>query len=193
MKLFKLISLLLLVSLLSSCKSSEKETPVTDKKTEVVAKTETVAKKADHGIVTKESFVDVKTTMDRLEKIISKKEGINLFNRINHAENFRKTGAKDVADSELIIFGNPKVGLKMLSKDPKSGLDLPLKILAYQAKDGKVYISYRAVSFYNQIYDLENCEAQAKMDKSLTKISDIIIKSPKDFKAFIKKAKAAKK
>ena len=191
MKLSNLIGLLLVVTLLSSCKTSEKETPVQEKKTETVTKT--VSKKADHGIVTKESFVDVKTTMDRLEKIISKKEGIKLFDRINHAANSRKTGAENVADSELIIFGNPKVGLKMLSKDPRSGLDLPLKILAYQAKDGKVYISYRAVSFYNQIYDLENCEAQGKMNKAINNISDIIIKSPEDFKAFMKKAKATKK
>lgn len=37
-----------------------------------------------HGIVTKESAVDVNTTINRLEKII-KKKGITLFNRINHA------------------------------------------------------------------------------------------------------------
>jgi len=142
-----------------------------------------------HGIVVKQSHVDVKTTMDRLEKIISKKEGLNLFNRINHAENSRNAGNKDVLDSELIIFGNPKVGLKMLSKDPKSGLDLPLKIVAYQDKDGKVYIAYRSVSFYSTIYDLKDCKAQAKMNANLNKISDIIIKSPKDFKAFMSKSK----
>jgi len=186
MKLKHLTSLVVLILLVSSCKSTDKESTSPEIKIEV--KTE----KQDHGIVTKQSHVDVKTTMDRLEDLIAKKEGINLFNRINHAENSRNTGAENVADSELIIFGNPKVGLKMLSKDPKAGLDLPLKILAYEGKDGKVYVSYRAVSFYSQIYDLENCEATGKMNGAINKMSDIIIKSPEDFKLFIEKAKAKK-
>ena len=187
MKTSNLIVIALTVVLLLSCKSTTEKPDVVVEK-----KVETLVEKRDHGIVTKESFVDVKTTMDRLEKMISKKENISLFNRINHAENSRNTGAENVADSELIIFGNPKVGLKMLSKDPKAGLDLPLKILAYEAKDGKVYVSYRAVSFYNEIYDLENCEATGKMNAAITKMSDIIIKSPEDFKLFLEKTKAKK-
>ena len=188
MKVFKLISVLLLV-VLSSCKEVKKEQPVTGN---VIEKEIQAPPKKEHGIVTKESFVDVKTTMDRLEKIISKKKEIQLFDRINHAENSRNSGAKDVADSELIIFGNPKVGLKMTTKDPKSGLDLPLKVLAYQAKDGKVYVSYRAVSFLSEIYELGECEAQEKMNKSINKITDIITKSPEDFKKFMETAKAEK-
>ena len=184
MKITNIIPVALIVVLLLSCKSTTEKPDVVVEK-----KTETVVEKRDHGIVTKESFVNVKTTMDRLEKIISKKDNIRLFNRINHAQNSRNTGAENVADSELIIFGNPKVGLKMLSKDPKSGLDLPLKILAYQAKDGKVYVSYRAVTYYPEIYDLDNCEATGKMNAAITKMSDIIIKTPEDFKLFIEKSK----
>jgi len=185
MKTINLFSILVVVLMLSSCKSTEKG--IVSQKNKEVVTTQEVAK---HGIVTKQSFVDVKTTMDRLEKIIAKKKGIRLFTRINHAQNSINAGLKNVDDSELIIFGNPKVGLKMLSKDPQSGLDLPLKILAYKAKDGKVYVAYRSVSFYSEIYNLKGCKAQAKMNASLNKISDIIIKSPKDFKLFLAKAKA---
>ena len=186
MKTTSIISMLVAILLVSSCKSTQKEVSVQENKIEASSQI------PDYGIITKQSFVDVKTTMDRLENIIAKKKGLGLFNRINHAENSRKTGAENVADSELIIFGNPKVGLKMLSKDPKSGLDLPLKILAYEAKDGKVYVSYRAVTYYSEIYDLENCEATGKMNAAITTLSDIIIKSPEDFKLFLEKAKANK-
>ena len=145
-----------------------------------------------NGIVTKESFVDVNTTMNRLEKIIEKK-GITKFNRINHAENSRNAGAKDVADAELMIFGKPAVGLKMMSKDPKAGLDLPLKMLAYVGKDGKVYVSYRDTKFYSEIYDLESCKVHHKMSGILNKLSSVITKSPEDFKAFMEKSKAEAK
>jgi len=179
MKKIVLSSLLILGVLMVGCKKTQKIATV-EKQTIVENKQSNT-----HGIVTKPSFVDVKTTMDRLEKIISKTDGIKLFNRINHAENSRNTGATNVADNELIIFGNPKVGLKMLKKDPRAGLDLPLKIVAYQAKDGKIYVSYRAVSFYGNIYNLGECEAKNKMNNKLNKISDIITKSPEDFKAFM--------
>ena len=142
-----------------------------------------------HGIVTKESAVDVNTTINRLEKII-KKKGITLFNRINHAENSRNTGAKNVPDAELLIFGKPAVGLKMMLKDPRAGLDLPLKILAYEGKDGKVYVTYRDVSFYGQIYNLEGCKVHHKMSKILDKLSAVITKSPEDFKVFLENGKS---
>ena len=158
----------------------------------VVKKEATVSKMDKNGIVTKESFVDVNTTISRLEKIIAKK-GITQFNRINHAENSRKAGAKDVADAELLIFGKPAVGLKMMSKDPKAGLDLPLKILAYVAKDGKVYVSYRDTVFYSEIYNLEGCKVHKKMSGILNKLSSVITKSPEDFKAFMEKSKAEAK
>ena len=164
------------------------EAPVSDKVE--VKKSEVATVQMDkNGIVTKESFVDVNTTMNRLEKIIAKK-GITNFNRINHAANSRKAGAKDVADAELLIFGKPAVGLKMMGKDPKAGLDLPLKMLAYVAKDGKVYVSYRDTAFYSEIYNLEGCKVHKKMSGILNKLSSIVTKSPEDFKAFMEKAKA---
>jgi len=191
MKLKTLITVSITILLMASCTQTKKET-ATKLNKEVVEKTVEEIKEIDYGIITKQSFVDVKTTMDRLEKIISKKEGIRVFIRINHAENLRKTGAENVADSELVIFGNPKVGLKMLSKDPRSGLDLPLKIIAYAGKDGKTYISYRDVLHYSNIYNLEGCEAKKKMSGAISKLSDIIIKSPEDFKLFLEKAKTKK-
>ncbi len=162
------------------------QAPVIEKKIEV--KSVQIDK---HGIVTKESFVDVNTTINRLEKII-KKKGITLFNRIDHAQNSRNAGAKNVDNAQLLIFGKPSVGLKMMSKDPKAGLDLPLKMLAYKAKDGKVYVSYRDVAFYSEIYNLEGCKVHTKMNGILNKLSNVITKSPEDFKLFVESKKAKK-
>ncbi len=184
MKTNKIITILITILLISSCASTQKTTTI-----KVEKENKKVIKEVNYGIITKRSFVDVKTTMDRLEKIISKKEGIRVFIRINHGENSRNSGAENVADSELVIFGNPKVGLKMLAKDPRSGLDLPLKILAYKGEDGKVYISYRDVLHYGDIYNLEGCEAKNKMSRAINKLSSIITKSPEDFKLFLEKTR----
>ncbi len=124
-----------------------------------------------HGIVTKKSNVDVKTTIDRIEMMI-KKKGLTLFARINHKENAKKAGGAKLKDAEVIIFGNPKVELRMLTRDPKAGLDLPFKMSAYKAKDGNVYLSYREPRFYAQIYDLYGCKSKNTMSILLDKISD---------------------
>ena len=136
-----------------------------------------------NGIVTKQSSVDVKTTIDRIEMMV-KKKGLTLFNRINHKENAKKASGPDLNDAELIIFGNPKAGLKLMTKDPKAGLDLPLKMLAYKAKDGNVYLSYRDVKFYEKIYNLEGCKVQNKMSKMLNIFSQRATLSPEAFKVF---------
>ena len=144
-----------------------------------------------HGIVTKKSTNDVKTTINRIEMMI-KKKGLTLFNRINHKENAKNAGGPTLDDAEVIIFGNPKMGLRMMTRDPKSGLDLPLKMIAYKAKDGSVYISYRDVRFYSKIYDLYGCKVYNKMSIMLDKFSDRAILPPAEFKALLSKNKEVK-
>ena len=124
-----------------------------------------------NGIVTKKSNNDVKTTINIIEDM-AKAKGLTLFNRINHQLNSKKAGGADLKPAELIIFGNPKVGLKMMTKDPKAGLDLPLKVLAYEAEDGNVYVSYRDVKFLAKIYDLKDCKVQNKMSGLLDKFTN---------------------
>ena len=153
--------------------------PTTAPKTEVKT-----SKMSEHGIVTKQSAVDVNTTMNRLEALVSKK-GANVFNRINHQANAKKAGGVDMDEAQLLIFGKPKVGLKMMTKDPKAGLDLPLKMLVYKAKDGQVYISYRDVAFYEKIYNLKGCKVHYKMSKFLDMLSNKVTLSQKEFDAFL--------
>lgn len=124
-----------------------------------------------NGIVTKKSNNDVTTTINIIEDFV-KMKGLTLFNRINHQLNSKKAGGADLKPSEVIIFGNPKMGLKLMTKDPKAGLDLPMKIIAYEGKDGNVYLSYRDVKFFDKIYDVEGCKVSPKMSGMLDKVTD---------------------
>lgn len=145
-----------------------------------------------NGIVTKKSNTDVKTTIDRIEMMV-KEKGLTLFNRINHKENAKKADGPDLDDAELIIFGSPKIGLNLMTKDPKAGLDLPLKMLAYKTKDGNVYLSYRDVKFYANIYNLEGCKVHSKMSEMLDMFSQKATLSPEAFEALSQKNKEAAK
>ena len=97
---------------------------------------------ASDSIVTKPSAHSVSKTLDRLTKILESK-GITVFGRVDHAAGAKKVGA-DMPATELLIFGNPKLGTPLMQSNRAVGLDLPMKALAWEDKDGKVYLSYTA-------------------------------------------------
>jgi uncharacterized protein (DUF302 family) len=66
---------------------------------------------AESDLITVKSSRGVKITADRLETVLTEK-GITVFIRINHSEGARKAGKK-LRPTELVIFGNPKVGTPM--------------------------------------------------------------------------------
>jgi uncharacterized protein (DUF302 family) len=48
----------------------------------------------------------------------------------------------DLAPSQLLVFGNPKLGTPAMQADPLAGLYLPLKILVYQDVEGATWLAY---------------------------------------------------
>jgi len=92
------------------------------------------------GIIMVESNYSVPETLDRLTKILTSK-GITIFARVDHAAGAKKVG-KELAPTQLLIFGNPKLGTPLMLSNRNIGLDLPLKALAWQDSDGKVRVSY---------------------------------------------------
>ncbi len=99
-----------------------------------------IASPAFAKIIKKKSNFEVKETLNRLETMI-KSKGFKVFARIDHGQ-----GAKSVNQmlrpTELLIFGNPKVGSQLMASSQSIGLDLPVRVLAYKDAGGSVYLSY---------------------------------------------------
>lgn len=83
---------------------------------------------------------DVPTTMDALEAAVNG-AGATVFARVNHAGGAEKVGL-ELAPSEVLIFGNPKLGTPAMQDDALAGLFLPLKVLVYADDAGDVWLSY---------------------------------------------------
>lgn len=115
----------------------------------VVATTGAPAAAAD-GVIVVASANDVKTTTDKLEKILTSK-GITVFARVDHAAGAKSIG-QTLRPMELLVFGNPKLGTPLMQQDQQMGLDLPLKALVYEAADGKTYIAYSDPAFLSKRY-----------------------------------------
>ena len=104
--------------------------------------------RAADGVILVASKNDVKTTANKLEKILTEK-GVTVFARVNHA-----AGAKSIGQSlrpmELLIFGNPKLGTPLMQKNQEIGLDLPLKALIFEAENGTTYIAYNDPAYLSK-------------------------------------------
>jgi uncharacterized protein (DUF302 family) len=108
--------------------------------------------KAGDGIVSKESKYSVPETLDRVDALLQSK-GIKIFVRVDHSGEAEKAGLK-MPPTQLLIFGNPKGGTPVMLAAPTAAIDLPLKALAWQDADGKVWLSYNDPEYLKKRYGL---------------------------------------
>ena len=121
---------------------------------------------ADEGLISVKSSHDVKTTADRLESIL-KKKGMTVFGRGNHAKGAQKVGKK-LRPTELVIFGNPKVGTPLMQCNQSVGIDLPQKALIWKDKMGQVWLSYNDPKYLRNRHNLNKCNTViTKIEKAL--------------------------
>ncbi|HEV2710651.1 MAG TPA: DUF302 domain-containing protein [Edaphobacter sp.] len=94
---------------------------------------------SSNGLVSHPSPYSVPETLDRLESILRAKS-ITIFARVGHSGEAAKVGLT-MPPTQLLIFGNPQGGTPIMLAAPLSAIDLPLKALAWQDTDGKVWLS----------------------------------------------------
>ena len=104
------------------------------------------------GVVSKPSAHSVEETVDRLEAVLREKN-IHIFVRIDQRAEAEKAGIEMPA-MELLIFGNPKGGTPLMLAEPTIGIDLPLKALAWEDRDGKVWLSYNAPEYLQDRFSI---------------------------------------
>ena len=110
---------------------------------------------ADNGLVSIKSAHDARSTADRLEKALLAK-GMTVFTRIDHAQGAKKVG-KDLRPTELILFGNPKVGTPLMLCGQSVAIDLPQKALVWEDAGGQVWLSYNDPVYLAQRHGIKGC------------------------------------
>ncbi|PLY15665.1 MAG: hypothetical protein C0631_05930 [Sedimenticola sp.] len=126
---------------------------------------------AGDGLVNIKSQHDVKTTADRLENAL-KTKGMTVFTRINHAEAARKIG-KALRPTELVIFGNPKVGTPLMQCGQSVAIDLPQKALIWEDEAGQVWLSYNDPKYLAGRHQIDGCgEVLTKIENALANFAN---------------------
>lgn len=111
------------------------------------------------GVIDVHSRHPVNTTADRLESALLSK-GMTVFARLNHAAAAAAVGL-ELPPTELVIFGNPKVGTPLMQCQQSVAIDLPQKALIWQGPDGQVRLSYNDPGYLAERHSLGACGEQA--------------------------------
>ncbi len=114
--------------------------------------------KAGQGIISKASKYSVPETLDRVDALLQSK-GIKIFVRVDHSREAEKVGLK-MPPTQLLIFGNPKGGTPVMLAALTAAIDLPLKALAWQDADGKVWLSYNDPKYIKKRFGLTDEQIQ---------------------------------
>ena len=120
------------------------------------------------GFIKVKSKHSVAATLDRLEVVLAKK-GMKIFARINHGKGAMSAGI-ELRPTELLIFGNPKVGAPLMACQQTVALDLPQKALAWKDESGQVWLAYNQPDYLKARHKIEGCQAVlSKVSQALTK------------------------
>ena len=126
---------------------------------------------ADKGMISKKSKFSVKVTLDRLENVLRKK-GITIVTRWSHHSGAKKVGI-NLRPTELLIFGNPKMGSHFFTSQQTAGIDLPMKALAWKDEKGQVWLTYNDPKYIASRHDINNRpEIVKKMTGALNNLTN---------------------
>ena len=91
------------------------------------------------GVVHYRSTRSVEHTVADLSAAIEG-AGAKIFAVIDQAAE-AKAGGLDLRPTCLIVFGNPRAGTPIMEVAPPAALELPLRLLVWEAKDGQTWVT----------------------------------------------------
>ena len=100
-----------------------------------------------------------------------KSKGMTIFKRVSHSAGAAKVGL-ELRSTELLIFGNPKVGTLLMQCQQLAALDLPQKALVYEDENGQVWYAYNDPEYIAYRHNVVGCDdVVSKISKALFNFS----------------------
>jgi uncharacterized protein (DUF302 family) len=126
---------------------------------------------AEDGLVTKPSKYSVAETIDRFEAAVKDAGAFQIFTRIDFKA-FAATQGGKVLPSHLLIFGGGRALQPLLPTSPKAAIDLPLKVLAWEDENGKVWITYNTSEY---LKDRHRIKGHDDVLKRMTDVTESLV------------------
>lgn len=127
---------------------------------------------AESGLVTKPSPYSVGETLDRLESVL-KSKGVTLVLRWDHAQKAQNANI-ELRPTELLLFGNPKLGSHLMTSQQATAIDLPMKAVAWEDSEGQVWLTYNDPEYLARRHGIDDrSEIINKMVGALNNFSSV--------------------
>lgn len=128
----------------------------------------------NEGIVMFMSDDSVEDVYARLRTAIDGNENLTIVAELNHSENAASVNL-ELADSRLIVFGNPAVGTPFMQADQTAGIDLPVKMLVFD-NGTNTSIIWNDPAYLADRHDLpEDLPAIATMRGALENLTNVAL------------------
>ena len=114
---------------------------------------------ADAGLENVASAFSVAETVDRLGAA-AEAAGMTVFARVDHAAGAAEVGLP-LRPTELILVGNPRGGTPLMQDAQTAGIDLPLRALAWEDADGRVWVTTNDTAWIAARHGLGEASAAA--------------------------------
>ena len=126
-------------------------------------------------MITRQSQFDVSTTLDRLEAALNEK-GIKPLARVDHAAAARAVDL-ELRPTQVLFFGNPRLGTPLMQSDQTAGLDLPMRVIAWEDEKGTSWLGYHSPEAMFERLDLPDVtEVVGKISAVLDALTEYAIK-----------------
>jgi uncharacterized protein (DUF302 family) len=110
------------------------------------------------GLIRRESRHPAAATIHRLETLLTEK-GVKIFATIDFSADARTAGLA-LRPELMLIFGNPKAGTPLMVERPTVGIDLPLKVLAWEDAAGQSWVAFNDPRYIIERHGLTESLAQ---------------------------------
>lgn len=108
---------------------------------------------------------DVKRTVEKLEADL-KSRNIPVFAKFDHQKNAEGAGLS-MKPTQVLVFGAPAVGTKLMWENPSLCLELPLKIAVWEDETGSTWMGFNRMDLLARRYHLEGNPIIGNMQKLL--------------------------
>jgi uncharacterized protein (DUF302 family) len=116
-----------------------------------------VATDDPHGVVTLRCDEGVDRLLRRAVARIEA-HGLEVFEVIDHSGDAAEVGLA-MPDTKLVLFQHPQTAAELMLIDPRTAIDLPLKLLIREGPGGDVIVSYNSPAYLTRRYRLTDGEA----------------------------------
>jgi len=103
-------------------------------------------------------------------------KGLAHFNTIDHAKAAKNAGMR-LEPETVVVFGNPKIGTKLMQCNPSMGLELPLRMLFTHDEGGITTITYTNPEYWTLKHNIKDKTCLAIIQQAHIALQELAAKA----------------